>query len=469
VEAGSAALRRELGTFDFVLAQIIIVVGSTWIGTAGKVGPAHLVLWLIASVFFCLPLAVVVIHLNRWLPLEGGLYQWAKVGFDERVGFLVAWNLGVWAIVLLSSLGLEIITTLSYAFGARSAWMASSGRFIAASAAVIFLVLVVTSALGLHVGKWVHNAAGAFRIAVYAILIGLPVVALAMGRHTEWHPVQIAAPTMSLFVFNILGKMGFGAFSAFEYVAIFSGEAPDPARSIGRSVIIAGPLVVLMFILGTSSVIAFVRPDDIDLIAPLPQVVSAGAGVLGGGGWLATVVSLGLAASTLGWGSATFSGVARLPMVAGWDGLLPEWFTRLHPRFRTPINSIVFIGVASLALCVAGMAGVGQQEAFQLFENAALILYALTYLVMFAIPIVGRISPRPPLWLRVASGSGFLMTLLFIVLSIFPIVKVDSPLVFTAKITSVVLGANALGVALFAAQRRRRARVASAAVSLAEP
>jgi amino acid transporter len=260
--------------------------------------------------------------------------------------------------------------------------------------------------------------------------------------------------------------MGFGAFSALEYVAIFAGESRDPSRSIGRSVVIASPLIVVMFVLGTSSVLAFVGQDDIDLIAPLPQVVSAGTATLGHGAWLPAAVSIGLAASTLAWGSATFGGVARLPMVAGWDHLVPQWFTRLHPRFRTPVNSILFLAVASFVLCVAGMTGVGQQEAYQLFANAALILYALAYLVMFAIPIAGRLSPRPPLWLRLASGSGFLMTLLFIVLSIFPIVKVESPLAFAMKIGVVVVGANAVGVGLYAAATRRRARDARAAVTL---
>ena len=62
---------------------------------------------------------------------------------------------------------------------------------------------------------------------------------------------------------------------------------------------------------------------------------------------------------------------------------------RLHPRYRTPVNSILFVGAATLAFSVVGLIGVGKQEAFQLLWNASGIFYALTYLVMFAIPIVG--------------------------------------------------------------------------------
>ena len=84
-----------------------------------------------------------------------------------------------------------------------------------------------------------------------------------------------------------------------------------------------------------------------------------------------------------------FAGNTRLPMVAGWDGLLPAWFTRLHPKFHTPYNSIFFVGAITLAFTLIGHIGVGVQEAFQLLENTAGIFYAFTYLALFAIPLFG--------------------------------------------------------------------------------
>ena len=115
-------------------------------------------------------------------------------------------------------------------------------------------------------------------------------------------------------------------------------------------------------------------------------------------------------------------------MVAGWDNLLPQWFVRLHPRHRTPVNSILFVGGVTLAVAMAVVIGVGEQEAFQLLNNASGIFYALTYLVMFALPIAGFRGRRqpPPLWLKLAALSGFLMTALYVILSVFPIVPVDN-------------------------------------------
>ena len=85
-----AGLRKELGLGDLVMAQVLCVVGSTWVGIAAKLGRAHVAFWLGAMVLYYVPLAVVVIYLNRMMPLEGGLYQWPKSGFGEMAGFLTA-------------------------------------------------------------------------------------------------------------------------------------------------------------------------------------------------------------------------------------------------------------------------------------------------------------------------------------------------------------------------------------------
>ena len=134
---------------------------------------------------------------------------------------------------------------------------------------------------------------------------------------------------------------------------------------------------------------ALVPLDHIDLIAPIPQALSAGFRPLGWAAAVAPVAIGALLSIRVAQASVMFAGNTRLPMVAGWDGLLPDWFTRFHSRHHTPVNSIVFVGAATFVLSIAGLIGVGKQEAFQLLWNASAIFYALTYLVMFAIPLIG--------------------------------------------------------------------------------
>jgi amino acid transporter len=155
--------------------------------------------------------------------------------------------------------------------------------------------------------------------------------------------------------------------------------------------------------------------------------------------------------------SVAFTAVTRLPMVAGWDRLLPAWFSRLHEKHRTPVNSILVVAVFSFAMSVISLVGVGQAEAFQLMFNASGIFYGLTYIVMFAIPLVGLrgVTPRPPWWIKAASASGLVITVLYVVLSLFPIIQVGSVSGFALKITLVVVVLNLVGIGILARSRTR--------------
>jgi hypothetical protein len=97
--------------------------------------------------------------------------------------------------------------------------------------------------------------------------------------------------------------------------------------------------------------------------------------------------------------------------------------------------------------------------------NAGGIFYALTYVVMFAIPIFGLrgVTPGAPAWLLAVSWSGLLMTVLYVVLSVFPIIKVANSAAFTFKITLVIVAANVLGAFILFSAKRRSAGVVMAA------
>ena len=120
---------------------------------------------------------------------------------------------------------------------------------------------------------------------------------------------------------------------------------------------------------------------------------------------------------------------------------------------------MLVLGAATLVVALLALIGVGHEESYELLLTWSFTFYGIAYLALFAIPIFSRKERglRAPLWLRLAACSGMLVTLLFIVLSVFPIIDVKSWLSFTVKISSVVIGLNLVGVALFFTARRGRA------------
>lgn len=447
VQSHSTALRRELGIADLALAQILIVIVPEFFGTAVKAGPAHGVLWLLAILTFFIPQALVVSHLNRLMPLEGGLYEWARLAFSDQIGFLVAWNMWLNTTLQVSQISLVTTTYLAYAFGPRAAWIASSPRFLFASSIALIAGMMVVARLGLSVGKWVSNAGSIFTVLILGLLIVVPHFHLRSAPPSHYQSFPLVRPALTLFIFSVFSKMTFGALTGFEIVAIFAGESRNPARNLARSILFTAPVIALMYILGTSSILAYVSPDAIDVIGPIPQALSAALGGSGVGGMLVPVVILLLLTNYLCSYTLYFSTNTRLPLVAGWDRLLPRWFTVLHPKYRTPVNSTLFMGGVALVASTAALVGSGNQEAFALLQICSWTFYGLAYIAMFAIPLFApkQKEIRPGLWLRVGAASGMIMTLLFVSLSVFPIVDVSSRLGYSLKIVLVILGANVLG------------------------
>src|ERR1017187_5871782 len=105
--------------------------------------------------------------------------------------------------------------------------------------------------------------------------------------------------------------------------------------------------------------------------------------------------------------------VSRLPMVAGWDGLLPGWFSQLHPRFKTPVRSLLIVVAACILFGGASLVQVGEQEATQLLVGAGMACSGMYYLTMFAVVLWGRLDgEHAPVWLKIGACSAAGVTIL---------------------------------------------------------
>src|ERR1035438_3816011 len=227
-------LRKELGLGDLVLAQILCVVGSQWVGIAAKLGRAQVAFWMGAMVLFYLPLAAVVIHLNRLMPLEGGLYQWAKAGFGEMAGFLTAWNLWVYAVIVTGAIVFVVPTDLSYMIGPSAAWLPASIPATLLITGGVVAAITLVAIHGLDIGKWLHNAGSVMILTAYAILLPLPLWALWRGAIHHYEPIPWEWPKLDWFSVAVFGQMTAGALSGFEDVAILAGACPYAPRPAER-------------------------------------------------------------------------------------------------------------------------------------------------------------------------------------------------------------------------------------------
>ena len=260
-------LPRELGLADLALTQILFIVGLPWVGVAAEAGAGarRLLADRDRRCSTCRRPSSSSISIAL-MPLEGGLYQWAKLGFNELdrvpgrvepVAVRDPQHVGDRACRRRSTSPTCVGPRVERADGEQARSSRSSARDLFGG------LVWLGDPRALSVGKWVHKAGGVLMLVTFAALLVVPWLNLANGSLAEFHPLATAAPVVSMMSLNLLGKMGFGAFGGFEYVAIHAGECRNPVRTIGRSVVVAAPIIAVMFILGTSSVLGADsdRPD----------------------------------------------------------------------------------------------------------------------------------------------------------------------------------------------------------------
>jgi amino acid transporter len=468
------SLKKTLRLGDLVQMQILLVVGVTWIGIAARQGGQHVLFWVAAILTLFVPSAIVVTWCVRIWPQEGGVYQWTRHVFGPFAGFLSAWNFGTWALLTVANLGLITSTSLAYGLGPRFRWMAESDSLTTGLNIGLFAVILLICIPGFGIGKYVSHLGTGVMIVVNLLLVALlfvhPHTSPAHPHVSPQSPFSFV-PTAAMFTIlsvNLFSKMAFNALTGLEQIAVFAGEIRDPARSILRSAWIAAPIIALIFILGTGSILTYVPAAKVDLVGPVPQVLAAAfaAGSTGAGmDWglmLGRAAILGLALTVVAQYALIVAETSRLPMVAGWDGLVPAWFTRLSPRFRTPVRSIVTIVVLALAAAMlASSHGTGAQEAYQLLTNAANLLYAVYFGMMFAIPLFAgarlRLTPaeQPGPVVILASLSGLTVTVLASFFNAFPIVDVPNKFHFGLEVLSAGLAVNVVGAAIYWRGRRK--------------
>jgi amino acid transporter len=462
------ALRRSLGLWDLVPMQVLLVIGVWWAGTAAKQGATHVAFWLAAILFLFIPQAAVVGWSAKVWPLEGGVYQWAKFALGPFAGFMCAWNFGMWALLAVSNVGIMTATSLSYALGPRAAWMEGSHALIAALTVAIFATILGVNVPGLGIGRWLAHFGTAVTVAVTVLLMALlffhPHAGAAHPHVNPQAPFSLAMPALTLFSVNIFTKIAFNALTGLEQVAVFAGETRDAGRTIMRSAWIAAPIIAAIYMLMTGSILSYIPAAKVDLTGPVPQLLAAafsggaGPGEIDWGLLLSRAAILALALATIAAFSVIVAETSRLPMVAGWDKMVPAWFTRLDPRWKTPTRSLAVIVALAIAMGLLATCGTGAQEAYQLVSSANNIFYGVYYLMMFAIPLVvgDRFGVRAGFWLKAASISGLAVTLLAMGFNLMPIVDVASRSMFAAKVLGTSLVLNAIGVAIYWNGTRRR-------------
>lgn len=424
-------LRKTMGFWDVLLFNIATVLGPRWIAAAGHNGTSSISLWVIAAVFFFVPGAFVINELSSRFPEEGGLYVWAKEAFGDFHGFVAGWTYWIYTVFYFPGLLLASASMSAYIIGEKGATFDQNRTFLLVVSIALLLVAVLLNIIGLNIGKWLQNAGG---VGTYMPLLILAGVALLVyfrsGSATHFSVVNMM-PTWNWDTVNFWSQIAF-AFTGLELVSAMSEEVRDPRRTLPRAVFAAGALIAFMYIAGTFAILALAPSGDLDPKSGVFHAITLGSVMLKLG-FLGVLAAVLVTVGNAGGVGSTVAGIARVPFVVGIDRYLPAAFGKIHPRWKTPyISILVQAGISGVILLASQIKSETVQAAYQMLIDAAIILYFIPFLYMFAgvLKLAGRkdrtenphavLIPGGQLGLWASGILGFLVVLVGIFVSLVP-------------------------------------------------
>ena len=333
------SLDREISRLGFAAIALNGVIGAgifalpaVAAARSGNFSP-----WLF---LFCAVLIMsVVLCFSRaasFVSDTGGPIQYAGQAFGPFAGFQTGW---LTYIGRLAALGANIKLMVIYAgwFWAPLA----SGLVHQLAVVLIFTILAASNVVGVRKSMAVVYLFSAMKLAPLLLL-----VVLGISHVRPDLLIESGLPEITTFGETVLVLLY--AFVGFESAVVLAGEARDPQRDIPRALTITVLIItVFYFLIQWISISAL--PGLADSKTPLADVAAV---VLGTSG--AALLTFGAVFSIGGNCSASMLSAPRMTYALARMGSLPQWFGRVHPRFHTPINSIVFYAVVALGLALSG-------------------------------------------------------------------------------------------------------------------
>lgn len=456
-------LRRSMGFWDVLLFNIAAVLGPRWIAAAGHNGASSISLWVLAALLFFVPGALVINELSSRFPEEGGLYAWARDAFGPFHGFVAGWTYWIYTVFYFPGLLLASASMSAYISTSHGAALAEDRAFLLWFSLGLLFVAVWLNIIGLNIGKWLQNAGGVGTYLPLLILAGVAIVVCL--RHGPNHgPVTHFTfanmrPTWNWDTVNFWSQIAF-AFTGLELVSCMAEEVRDPRRTLPRAVFASGGLIALMYIAGTFAVLALAPAADLDPKSGVFHAIAIGSATLKIG-FIGVIAAVLVTAGNAGGVGSTVAGVARIPFQVGIDRYLPEAFGRIHPRWKTPWISILVQAVLSGAILLASQINESTRGAYQVLIDAAIILYFIPFLYMFAavIKLAGRadrtanpqavLIPGGKFGVWLCGGLGFVVVVLGIFVSLVPPGDSTNKMGFELKLVLGTVISVLIGLALY--------------------
>jgi amino acid transporter len=286
----------------------------------GYAGSYAIPLLMITPLLWDIPMILVVLELNSMMPVEGGYYEWVKRGLGIRWAFMEGWWTWLYSFVDLAIYPVFFVEYAAFFFPQIEMYKTP----------VCLAVIWLIAALNIRGIVPVGRTALVLTAVVMIPFLILFFTGLLHPVYTAPH-IHSGISSLSMALFTIMWNC-----IGWDNATTYAGEVKRPVRSYLTAILLAFSGVCLLYLAFT-----YLALHSGISGAELAEKGIPYLGSLIGGNSLGAMLSMGGMASMLGVFSAVMLSVSRVPAVMGKDNLLPKAFTKLHPRYQTPVVSII--------------------------------------------------------------------------------------------------------------------------------
>ncbi|OAV62157.1 APC family permease [Enteractinococcus helveticum] len=318
-----------------------VVLTGGWIENAGTMGA---VVAILVGGAIMAAVGLVYSELTSAMPLAGGVHQYVLRGLGPRFAFIGSWALVGGYVTIVAFEAVAFPRTVAYIFPEINAiplWDVA-GHTVHLTWALIGVIggLVITwlNVRGVKQASIAQN----FTV-IFLLVVGVLMIFGSATRGEVSNMEPLFTPGTAGF-FTVLIAIPF-LFIGFDVIPQSAEEVNVPARKIGRLVIISVAMATawyVMVVLTTSSAMGVGELAQADI------AVADAFGALFNSQLMANILIAGGIAGILTSWNSLLLGASRLVYSMANTGMLPAWFGKLHPKYKTPANALYFIGGLSL-------------------------------------------------------------------------------------------------------------------------
>jgi len=368
-ESTGNQLRRALGATQLTLLGIGGIIGTgifvlTGTAAANYAGPALALSFIVAGLG-CTFAGLCYAEFAAMIPVSGSAYSYSYATLGEGIAWFIGWNLVLeylfavatvsvgwsgYAISLLEQLHIHLPPALTNApldQGIDALHWVRTGAIINVPAMAIVAGIATICYIGIKQSATFNAFIVAIKVTVVVLFI---VFGVSFINTANWHPF-IPPNTGHFGAFGWSGIMAasgviFFAYIGFDAISTAAQETKNPQRDMPIGILASLVICTILYVITATVLTGMVSYKQLDVSAPVALAIDQYPGLH----WLGIPVKLGAVCGMTSVMLVMTIAQARIFFAMARDGLLPPFFGRVHPRFRTPSTGTIVTGASAAVI-----------------------------------------------------------------------------------------------------------------------